>query len=365
MGKGRRGRFHGRTIAITGGRRRGIGKATAAALAGGRRAPRGDRRSRRWSWHAVPPRSSGRRLRAAYELDGHEPPLVHRLPGRRRARPRSARRAREQRRQSCRSHRCWTRTTPRPSALIDINVHGGVIFGNERRALPRMLPPRHRPRGEPGFGRRQGGLPAPGHLLRDQSTRSLGFQRRCGPSSGVRASRVTCVMPALVNTELTSGVPAGPRAVHKAEPEGRGGRDRGGAAAAASRRLRALVRSGASSGSWTSCPGSVAEALGRMLDSDKVMVPRGTWAGRARVRASASQATSPHRSSPPRNPTGGRSPKPTGGADGSGHQLARLRVDEILGADQAVALAHVTPAHGVVLSPVTKLRPSRPASAAR
>src|SRR3954465_7683136 len=98
---------------------------------------------------------------------------------------------------------------------FDINVHG-VIFGMKE-ALPRML--------KRGSGHvvnlasvaGKGGFP---HLATYRSTKHAG----CGLSGAVRAElrgtciEFTCVMPSLVNTELTSGLKAG-RRIKKAEIE--------------------------------------------------------------------------------------------------------------------------------------------------
>jgi NAD(P)-dependent dehydrogenase (short-subunit alcohol dehydrogenase family) len=99
--------------------------------------------------------------------------------------------------------------------LLDINVHG-VMFGMKE-ALPRMLPR--------GTGHvvnlasmaGKGGIP---HLATYCATKHAVV----GISESLRGEfldsgiEFTCVMPALVNTELTSGVNAG-RGVKKAEPE--------------------------------------------------------------------------------------------------------------------------------------------------
>jgi NAD(P)-dependent dehydrogenase (short-subunit alcohol dehydrogenase family) len=159
--------------------------------------------------------------------------------------------------------------------LLDINVHG-VIFGMKE-ALPRMLP--------------RGG----GHVVNLASVAGkAGFPHLAtycatkhavvGLSEAMRAElrgtgiEFTCVMPALVNTELTSGVQAG-RGVHKAEPE-----DVADAIVEALRQPRFEVYVPRSVGRIKRfldfMPRSAAEALGRMLDSDKVMA-RADMTGRA------------------------------------------------------------------------------------
>jgi NAD(P)-dependent dehydrogenase (short-subunit alcohol dehydrogenase family) len=99
--------------------------------------------------------------------------------------------------------------------LIDINVHG-VIFGMKE-ALPRMLPR--------GSGHvvnlasmaGKGGIP---HLATYCATKHavVGISEALRSEFRDAGIEFTCVMPALVNTELTSGVKAG-RGVEKAEPE--------------------------------------------------------------------------------------------------------------------------------------------------
>ena len=159
--------------------------------------------------------------------------------------------------------------------LLDINVHG-VIFGMKE-ALPRMLP--------------RGG----GHVVNLASVAGkAGFPHLAtycatkhavvGLSEAMRAElsdtgiEITIVMPALVNTELTSGVQAG-RGVRKAEPE-----DVADAIVEALRRPRLEVYVPSSVGRIKRflelLPRPAAEAVARFFESDKVMV-RADMAGRA------------------------------------------------------------------------------------
>src|SRR2546421_205400 len=98
---------------------------------------------------------------------------------------------------------------------FDVNVHG-VIFGMKE-ALPRMLP---RGDGHVVNLASMAGKAALPHLATYCATKHAVV----GLSEAMRAElrgtgiEVTCVMPALVNTELTSGLQAG-RGVSKAEPE--------------------------------------------------------------------------------------------------------------------------------------------------
>jgi short-subunit dehydrogenase len=95
---------------------------------------------------------------------------------------------------------------------------------------------------------------------------------------GDRGIEFTCVMPSLVNTELTSGVRAG-RGVKKAEPE-----DVADAIVAALREPRPDVfvprAVGAINKFLTILPRSAREGIARFLDADKVMV-EADMAGRA------------------------------------------------------------------------------------
>jgi NAD(P)-dependent dehydrogenase (short-subunit alcohol dehydrogenase family) len=98
---------------------------------------------------------------------------------------------------------------------VDINIHG-VLFGCKE-ALPRML--------ARGSGHvvnlasvaGKGGFP---HLVTYCATKHavVGLTEALNQEYGARGIEFTCVMPSLVNTELTSGVQAG-RGVKKAEPE--------------------------------------------------------------------------------------------------------------------------------------------------
>jgi NAD(P)-dependent dehydrogenase (short-subunit alcohol dehydrogenase family) len=149
---------------------------------------------------------------------------------------------------------------------IDINIHG-VIFGMKE-AVPRM--------------QRRGS----GHVVNLASVAGKGgfpyLATYCatkhavvGISEAVRAEldgsgiEFTCVMPSLVNTELTSGVKAG-RGVKKAEPE-----EVADEIVAALREPRFDVfvprAVGRINKFMTMLPRSAREAVARALDADKVM----------------------------------------------------------------------------------------------
>jgi NAD(P)-dependent dehydrogenase (short-subunit alcohol dehydrogenase family) len=192
--------------------------------------------------------------------------------------------------------------------LLDINVHG-VIFGTKE-ALARMVP-----RGS-------------GHLVNMASVAGkAGFPHLAtycaskhavvGFSEAVRSElrgtgvEVTCVMPALVNTELTSGLKAG-RGVEKTEPE-----DVAAAIVDALRTPRFEVYVprvvGRIARVLEVLPRRAAEAIGRVLDSDKVMV-QADMAGRAayeqRVARSEPSGLEPSRSADgdPQAPAAEREP---------------------------------------------------------
>jgi NADP-dependent 3-hydroxy acid dehydrogenase YdfG len=151
--------------------------------------------------------------------------------------------------------------------LVDINVHG--VINGVKEALPRML--------AHGSGHvvnlasvaGKAGFP---HLATYCATKHAVV----GLSEAVRAElrgtaiEVTCVMPSLVNTELTSGIRAG-RGVDKVEPE-----DVAAAILGALREPRFEVYVPRSVGRikrfFDFLPRPLAEALGRVLDADKLMV---------------------------------------------------------------------------------------------
>src|SRR5436305_3926204 len=170
--------------------------------------------------------------------------------------------------------------------LVDINVHG--VINGVKEALPRMLA--------------HGG----GHVVNLASVAGkAGFRHLAtycatkhavvGLSESMRAElrgtaiEVTCVMPSLVNTELTSGIKAG-RGVEKVEPE-----DVGAAILRALREPRFEVYVPRSVGRikrvFDFLPRPLAEALGRVLDADKVMTQAdmGTRAAYERRIAQAEQ----------------------------------------------------------------------------
>ena len=151
--------------------------------------------------------------------------------------------------------------------LVDINVHG-VLHG-VKEALPRML--------AHGSGHvvnlaslaGKGGFP---HLATYCATKHavVGLSEAMRAELRGTAIEVTCVMPSLVNTELTSGVKAG-LGVDKVEPE-----DVAAAIAGALRQPRFEVWVPRSVGRVTRflgfLPRPAAEALGRVMGADKVMV---------------------------------------------------------------------------------------------
>ena len=149
---------------------------------------------------------------------------------------------------------------------LDINVHG-VIFGMKE-ALPRMQ--------KRGSGHvvnlasvaSKGGFP---HLATYCATKHavVGLSEAVRAELGESGIEFTCVMPALVNTELTSGVKAG-RGVKKTEPE-----DVANAIVEALRvpRFEVFVPRavGRINKVMNMLPRAGAEAIGRVLQVDKVM----------------------------------------------------------------------------------------------
>jgi NAD(P)-dependent dehydrogenase (short-subunit alcohol dehydrogenase family) len=152
---------------------------------------------------------------------------------------------------------------------LDINVHG-VIFGMKE-ALPRMLSRRRGHVVNIASVAGKGGFP---HAATYCATKHAVV----GVSEAVRLElrgtgiEISCVMPALVNTELGSGVEAG-RAVKKLEPEE--------VAAAIVDALRSprfdvfVPRStGPISKFMTLLPRSGREAVTRWLKADRILVER-------------------------------------------------------------------------------------------
>lgn len=150
---------------------------------------------------------------------------------------------------------------------LDINVHG-VIFGMKE-ALPRMLPRRSGHIVNLASVAGKGGFP---HLATYCATKHAVV----GISEALRAEHAddgvefTCVMPALVDTELTSGVKAG-RGIEKAKPE-----DVADAIAEALHVPRFDVFVPRSVGRinklMTMLPRAASEGIARVLEADKVMV---------------------------------------------------------------------------------------------
>src|SRR3954451_7136998 len=147
---------------------------------------------------------------------------------------------------------------------LDINVHG-VIFGMKE-ALPRML--------ARGGGHivnlasvaGKGGFP---HLATYCATKHavVGLSEAVRAEYRDRGIEVSCVMPSLVDTELTSGVKAG-RGIEKAKPE-----DVADAIVAALQVPRFDVFVPRSVGKinkfMNMLPRAAAERIGQMLDADK------------------------------------------------------------------------------------------------
>src|SRR5947209_4616105 len=158
---------------------------------------------------------------------------------------------------------------------VDINLHG-VMFGMKE-ALPRML--------ARGSGHivnlasvaGKAGVP---HLATYCATKHavVGLSEAVRSELDGRGIEFTCVMPALVNTELTAGVAAG-RGVKKTEPE-----DVAAAIVDALREPRFEVYVprvvGAINKVMSMLPRAGREAVGRLLEADRVMV-RADMAGRA------------------------------------------------------------------------------------
>ena len=150
---------------------------------------------------------------------------------------------------------------------LDINLHG-VIFGSKE-ALQRMLPRRTGHIVNLASVAGKGGFP---HLATYCATKHavVGLSESIRAEYGDSGIEVSCVMPALVNTELTSGVKAG-RGVEKAEPE-----DVANEIVDALRLQRFDVFVPRSVGRISKfmgfLPRSGREAIARMLDADKVMV---------------------------------------------------------------------------------------------
>jgi NAD(P)-dependent dehydrogenase (short-subunit alcohol dehydrogenase family) len=150
---------------------------------------------------------------------------------------------------------------------LDINVHG-VIFGMKE-ALRRMLERRSGHIVNLASVAGKGGFP---HLATYCATKHAVV----GISEALRAEHrddgieFSCVMPALVNTELTAGVKAG-RGVEKAEPE-----DVADAIVEALKLPRFDVYVPRSVGRINKfmgfLPRAGREAIARMLEADKVMV---------------------------------------------------------------------------------------------
>lgn len=150
---------------------------------------------------------------------------------------------------------------------FDINVHG-VIFGCKE-ALPRMLT---RGRGHVVNIASIAGKSGFPHLATYCSTKSavIGLTEALHAEYAERGIDFTCVMPSLVNTELTSGVRAG-RGIEKAEPS-----DVADAIVAALRvpRFEVYVPRvvGGINKVMGMLPRAAREAIGRALDANKVIV---------------------------------------------------------------------------------------------
>jgi NAD(P)-dependent dehydrogenase (short-subunit alcohol dehydrogenase family) len=149
---------------------------------------------------------------------------------------------------------------------LDINVHG-VIFGMKE-ALPRMLARRSGHVVNLASMAGRGGIP---HLATYCATKHavVGISEALRIEHHSSGVEFTCVMPALVNTELTAGIKAG-RAVKKAEPE-----DVAGAIVAALREPRFDVFVPRSLGPINKVismlPRAGREAMARFFEADQVI----------------------------------------------------------------------------------------------
>jgi NAD(P)-dependent dehydrogenase (short-subunit alcohol dehydrogenase family) len=158
---------------------------------------------------------------------------------------------------------------------LDINVHG-VIFGMKE-ALPRMIARRSGHIVNLASVAGKGGFP---HLATYCATKHavVGLSEALRAEHADDGIEVSCVMPALVDTELTSGVRAG-RGIEKAKPE-----DVADAIVAALQVPTFDVFVPKSVGRinkvMTMMPRAVREAIARTLEADKLMV-QADKAGRA------------------------------------------------------------------------------------
>jgi NAD(P)-dependent dehydrogenase (short-subunit alcohol dehydrogenase family) len=149
---------------------------------------------------------------------------------------------------------------------IDINVHG-VIFGMKE-ALARMLPRRSGHIVNLASVAGKGGFP---HLATYCASKHavVGVSEAVQSEYGASGIAVSCVMPALVDTELTSGVRAG-RGIEKAKPE-----DVANEIVDALRVPRFNVFVPRSVGRINKfmniLPRAAAEKIGQMLEADKLM----------------------------------------------------------------------------------------------
>ena len=149
---------------------------------------------------------------------------------------------------------------------IDINLHGvitGTQFAIERHGTPQA------PATSSTSPRRPGKAPCPGSRpTRRPSTLSSGSARASRPSCAAPASTSHCVMPTVVNTELTSGV--GQRWVKPVEAE-----DVADAIVEALETKRYDVwvpkENGAIYKFLTLMPRGFREAMGRLMKVDKLM----------------------------------------------------------------------------------------------
>jgi NAD(P)-dependent dehydrogenase (short-subunit alcohol dehydrogenase family) len=170
---------------------------------------------------------------------------------------------------------------------IDINVHG-VIFGMKE-ALSRMLPR--------GGGHivnlasvaGKGGFPYLASYCASKHA-VVGLSESVHAEYGAAGIEVTCVMPALVDTELTAGVKAG-RGIEKAKPE-----DVADEIVDALRVPRFDVFVPRSVGRinkvMNMLPRAAAERIGRLLEADKLMTNADMTERRAyEQRAAASEPT--------------------------------------------------------------------------
>ena len=189
--------LRGKVVAITGGAR-GIGRATATALVReGAKVAIGDLDRELAEQTAA--ELGGETI--ALELDVTRRDSLRALPRSGRGAARPARRARQQRRDH--AARPVRRRERRDRAAADRHQRARRHLRDEA-ALPRMQRRGTRPHRQHRLAGGQGRLPRRRHLLRAPSTPSSASPRPSAPSCARPKIEISCVMPAVVNTELGS-----------------------------------------------------------------------------------------------------------------------------------------------------------------